>query len=72
MDYLSEILKKYLDLDEKYRKYISQFSSVAWEGQKNTLPPKVFNKEEIEIIKRMRQERDDAHDEWFRVIRANG
>jgi len=68
MNHLRETLEKYLILDRQYRDYINQFFNIAWDGQKIKIPPKVFNREEIAKIKKMKHELDDAHSEWFKAL----
>ncbi|MFA5153907.1 MAG: hypothetical protein WC554_15255 [Clostridia bacterium] len=59
---------KYLILDKEYKNYIKQFFSIAWERSEIKIPPKVLNKEEILIIKKMKKNVDKVHKEWIKGL----
>lgn len=66
--YLKELTQKYVDVDKEYREYRNQFFALFMKKKGKT--PKMLTREELSKLQAMRDNVEEIHQEWLKLIRG--
>ena len=69
MDNFEELTKKYVEAEKIYKEFVGQFVTVGW-GENIDFPKKSLTRDDVERIKQLKREVDEANDEWMRALNS--
>jgi len=65
---LKKKCKKYVSTDKKHKDLLDKYFPCIWSNAVLPRPISVITKKEIDILKKVREDKEEAEEEWYKAI----